>query len=409
MSKVTIVAGLWDIGRDKLSNDWSRSFNHYLTKFEQLLKIDENMIIYGDSELQKFVSERRNPENTQFILRNTEWFKNNEYYQLIQNIRQDEKWYNQVSWLKDSTQAKLELYNPLVMSKVFLLNDAKIMDKFDSEYLFWLDAGITNTVHPGYFTHDQVLDKLPNYINKLTFLAFPYEAESEIHGFDFNEINKLSGSRVEVVGRGGFFGGTKNQISEFNGLYYSLLLDTLKKGLMGTEESLFSILIYRYPELFEYFKIESNGLISTFFEKLKNDEIKTVKVVNKTFNDENTKVGLYVISFNSPKQFEVLIQSMLDYDSDFIDKPRKILLDNSTDLSTTPRYIELCEKYGFEHIKKDNIGITGGRVWVAEHFDKTDLDLYWWFEDDMAFYPKKGEVCRNGFIGQITWMVFYVE
>jgi len=397
MSKVTIVAGLWDIGRDKLSNDWSRSFNHYLTKFEQLLKIDENMIIYGDSELQKFVSERRNPENTQFILRNTEWFKNNEYYQLIQNIRQDEKWYNQVSWLKDSTQAKLELYNPLVMSKVFLLNDAKIMDKFDSEYLFWLDAGITNTVHPGYFTHDKVLDKLPNYINKLTFLAFPYEAESEIHGFDFNEINKLSGSRVEVVGRGGFFGGTKNQISEFNGLYYSLLLDTLKKGLMGTEESLFSILIYRYPELFEYFKIESNGLISTFFEKLKNDEIKTVKVVNKTFNDENTKVGLYVISFNSPKQFEVLIQSMLDYDSDFIDKPRKILLDNSTDLSTTPRYIELCEKYGFEHIKKDNIGITGGRVWVAEHFDKTDLDLYWWFEDDMAFYPKKGEVCRNGF------------
>jgi hypothetical protein len=66
-------------------------------------------------------------------------------------------------------------------------------------------------------------------------------------------------------------------------------------------------------------------------------------------------------------------------------------------LSTTPRYIELCEKYGFEHIKKDNIGIVGGRVFVAEHFNETDLDCYWWFEDDMAFYPKIGEVCRNGF------------
>jgi hypothetical protein len=109
------------------------------------------------------------------------------------------------------------------------------------------------------------------------------------------------------------------------------------------------------------------------------------------------KVGLYVITFNSPNQFETLIQSMLEYDKDFILKPKKFLLDNSTDLSTTPRYKELCDEYGFEHIKKDNIGIVGGRVFVAEHFDETGLDFQFWFEDDMAFYPKKGEICRNGF------------
>jgi hypothetical protein len=88
---------------------------------------------------------------------------------------------------------------------------------------------------------------------------------------------------------------------------------------------------------------------------------------------------------------------MLEYDKDFIIKPKKFLLDNSTDLSTTPRYQELCEEYGFEHIKKDNIGIVGGRVFVAEHFNETDLDFYFWFEDDMSFYPKPGEVCKNGF------------
>jgi hypothetical protein len=88
---------------------------------------------------------------------------------------------------------------------------------------------------------------------------------------------------------------------------------------------------------------------------------------------------------------------MLEYDKDFILKPKKFLLDNSTDLSTTPRYQELCEEYNFEHIKKDNIGIVGGRIFVAEHFDETGLDFCYFFEDDMAFYPKKGEVCRNGF------------
>jgi hypothetical protein len=169
---------------------------------------------------------------------------------------------------------------------------------------------------------------------------------------------------------------------------------------MGTEESIFSIMCYTHSDLINYFEIESNGLFGKFFEDLKNDELVVKSEGTKEVilnNLDTNKVGLYVITFNSPNQFETLIQSMLEYDKDFIIKPKKFLLDNSTDLSTTPRYQELCEEYGFEHIKKDNIGIVGGRVFVAEHFDETGLDFYYWFEDDMSFYPKKGEVCKNGF------------
>ena len=169
---------------------------------------------------------------------------------------------------------------------------------------------------------------------------------------------------------------------------------------MGTEESIFTIMMYNYSELITQFMIEDNGLIWLFFEDLKegrpqNRVIETKK--NKKTPIDKQKVGLYVITFNSPNQFEVLINSMLQYDKDFISKPKKYLLDNSTDLSTTPKYKELCDRFGFEHVKKDNLGIVGGRVWVAEHFDSTDLDYYYWFEDDMAFYPNKGEVCKNGF------------
>jgi hypothetical protein len=169
---------------------------------------------------------------------------------------------------------------------------------------------------------------------------------------------------------------------------------------MGTEESLFTILLYQYPNLFQYSLIEDNGLIYKFFEDVKNNTQKFLNKSNKPIQVKNldtSKVGLYVITFNSPKQFETLIESMLNYDPNFILKTQKFLLDNSTDLSTTPRYKELCEKYGFEHIKKVNLGITRGRVWIAEHFNETDLDCYYFFEDDMAFYSKKGEVCKNGF------------
>lgn len=397
---VTLVTGLWDIGRGDLQEGWSRSFQYYLEKFEQLLQVNENMIIFGDEELEKFVFKYRRVENTQFVRRDLSWFKDNEFYTKIQSIRTNPEWFNQVGWLSDSTQAKLEMYNPLVMSKVFLLHDAKLLDKFNSEYMFWIDAGITNTIHPGYFTHDKVLNKIPKLVNNFHFVCFPYETNSEIHGFKYDVLCNIAGNKVNKVARAGFFGGKKNVISEINSIYYGLMNDTLSKGFMGTEESLFTIMTYQYPNLITYSEIEGNGLMGKFFEDLKNDNVIVKSESSKNVINTNmdiTNVALYVITFNSPRQFEVLIQTMLEYDKDFIDKPTKYLLNNSTDLSTTERYIELCQQYGFEHIKKDNIGIVGGRVFVAEHFDKTNHDCYFWFEDDMAFYPRKNEMCKNGF------------
>ena len=399
MSGLTLVTGLWNIKRDGLSEGWSRSFQHYLDKFEQLLQVENNMIIFGDSELELFVFERRTRENTMFITRSQDWFKN-EFYDKIQEIRTNPNWYNQAGWLSESTQAKLELYNPLVMSKVFLLNDAKIMDSFDSEQMFWIDAGLTNTVHPGYFTHDKVLNKLSKYTNKFSFVCFPYEANTEIHGFTYDNINQIAGTKVDMVARGGFFGGPKSLIGDINGIYYNLLSSTLSQNLMGTEESIFTIMCYKHSDIIDYFEIEGNGLFGKFFEDLKDDKLeKKCKSVNTTLNDDldNNNSALYVITFNSPNQFETLMKSMEVYDMDFINKPKKFLLDNSSDLSTTEKYSELCEKYGFEHIKKDNLGICGGRQWIAEHSEENGFDFYFFFEDDMFFYPNKGEVCRNGF------------
>ena len=400
MNNITLVTGIWDIGRGDLSEGWSRPFQHYLDKFEQLLKVEENLIIFGEDELEKFVFERRRPENTQFISRPLSWFQDNEFFKNIQKIRTNEDWLNRSGWLRESTQARLENYNPLVMSKVFLLNDAKIMDKFNSEYMFWIDGGLTNTVHPGYFTHDKVLDKLSKYISKFSFVCFPYEAETEIHGFEYNRLNDIAGDKVSKVARGGFFGGPKHTIGDINGIYYNLLQSTLNEGLMGTEESIFSIMCYKHSDIVNYFEIESNGLIGKFFENLKNDELKLKSEnIHKSENNlDVNKVGLYVITFNSPNQFRTLIDSMIAYDKDYIYKTKKFLLDNSSDLSTTEEYSVICEEYGFEHIKKDNLGICGGRQWIAEHFqNETDLDFYLFFEDDMFFYPKEGEVCRNGF------------
>lgn len=397
---VTLVTGIWDIGRSGLNEGWSRSYDHYIEKFTQLLSIDSNMIIFGDEELERLVNKYRKSENTQFVRRSLDWFKQNQFFDFIQTIRTNPEWYNQSSWLPDSTQCRLEMYNPLVMSKMFLLHDAKILDKFDSTHLMWIDGGITNTVHIGYFTHDLVLSKMKEKLTKFSFISFPYDGKVEIHGFEYNKMCEYSNSEVNMVCRGGFFGGPKDSISDVNSIYYNLLIDTLSNGYMGTEESIFTIMAYKNAELIQYFEIEGNGLIGKFFEdvKLNNLTPKQTRQISVVKNGGDfNKCALYVITFNSPKQFETLIESMLQYDEDFINRPKKFLLNNSTDLSTTDRYLELCEKHGFEHIKKDNIGITGGRQWIADHFEETGLDYMFFFEDDMFFYNKKGDVCKNGF------------
>jgi hypothetical protein len=395
---VTLVTGLWNIKRDSLSEGWSRPFEHYLNKFEQLLKVEENMIIFGEKDLEDFVFSHRSKSNTQFIVRNQDWFKN-QFYEKIQEIRLNPSWYNQAAWLKDSTQAKLEMYNPLVMSKMFLLHDAKILDSFGSDYMFWIDAGLTSTVHHGYFTHDKVLNKLPKYISKFSFICFPYDATNEIHGFEYDKLNEIAGSKVNKVARAGFFGGPKNALSDINTVYYGILNSSLYQGYMGTEESIFSIMVYKHSDLINYFEIEYNGLMGKFFEDLKNDTlvVKSESSITETNNFDINKTSVYVITFNSPAQFETLIKSMLEYDSDFILKPKKYLLNNSTDESTYPEYDRICKEHNFEHIKKDNLGICGGRQFIAEHFESSGNDFMFFFEDDMFFYPKKGDTCRNGF------------
>jgi len=402
MTDITLVTGLWDINRSELNQGWNRSFeDHYIKKLTELLQVPYNLIVFGEKELESVVFKHRSRENTQFIERKQEWFRN-EFNDKIQSIRTNPDWYNQVGWLKESTQASLEMYNPLVMSKMFLLNDATVLSKFNTPNFYWIDAGITSTVNVGYFTKDRVLDKLSNFGSKLHFLCFSYSTKTEIHVFTYPDINNYADNDVKKVARGGFFGGSKESINTCNEIYYQLLSQTLNDGYMGTEESIFSIMVYKYPNVISHTMIEENGLIYKFFEDLKNDIFNRIDNLSNNIPLDLSKVGLYVIGYNSPNQFKTLCESMEIYDKDFLNVPEKFLLNNSTDRSTDKEYDELCKKYNFTQIKKDNIGICGGRQFIAEHFDKnTDLDFYFFFEDDMFFYNGRINTCTNGFTRKI--------
>jgi hypothetical protein len=275
----------------------------------------------------------------------------------------------------------------MVMSKMFLLHNAKIYNPFNTEYMFWLDGGITNTVHPGYFSHDKVIEKLEHITDKMLFVCFPYSSSTEIHGFEINKLKKLANNdNVNRVVRGGFFGGHIEYISKANNLYYSLLNDSLKSGYMGTEESIFTIMSYLDEDTYECSMIEDNGLISTFFEKVKENKSITITSTNKPIrkNHKIKDIALYINAFNFPEQLQMVLDSFEKYDTDFLKKTQKILINNSTKESVFEQYDKICDKYNFkEHIKKGNLGICRARQLAAEDFNDNGYKYMFFFEDDM--------------------------
>jgi hypothetical protein len=404
---LTVVTGLWNIGRI------GRDFTHYITEFKKFLEIPINMFIYIPKEYEYLVWETRSRENTFVKIAELDYIKNlySPFWDKTQVIRNDANWYNSTGengWLKNSPQATLEYYNPIVQSKMFMVNDVSIWNPFNTEYFIWLDAGITNSVYEKFFTENRALDNIIPYLNDFLFLSYPYEAVDEIHGFNFKAINNYAGDTVKYVCRGGLFGGKKDAINQASATYYSTLQKTLDDGYMGTEESVFAIMAYREPQIYRRYSLDGNGLIVKFIDDLIKKNVELVPIPETKYKSlihisdydlSRIKTNVYILTFNFPEQLQYTINSM-EKVSEWLTKPHLVLLDNSTDESAVIGNKSIAEKYNFEYIKMDrNTGICGGRQRAAEHFHESDADFYLFFEDDMTVNPPElaGQFCRNGF------------
>lgn len=402
----TIVSGLWDLSRE------GRGFeDHYIPRFKEFLKIDAPMILFLPEELHDIVWETRDTSNTyvkKFELEDIKLLYA-PFWDKTQEIRTSKKWLDITGpggWLPSSPQASLEYYNPIVMSKMFMLHDASVYNVFDTEYFYWLDAGITNTVPETHLVNDKCLDKLNKYGDPFLFLSYPYIGAGEIHGFDQKGMDRYGGEPVQYVCRGGLFGGHKDQISQANNTYYSFLQASLGEGLMGTEESIFAIMAHKEPYFYRRYELDGNGLIVKFTEALINNKVKLAKlskpkpklIKNNKLDTSKLKTNLYILTFNFPEQVLHTIESMKKV-PEWLEKPHLVLLDNSTDKKAQQDNKEIAKEYNFEYIwLEGNKGICGGRQAAAEHFHKSDADYYFFFEDDMTSNPPslKGQFCRNG-------------
>ena len=393
MRKPTLVTALYDLKRNELSPGFSREFSHYLECFKKLLAICHHipMVIYcDDNRVKELVAAVRDTKNTVIVHKKIESILPPSFIKKIDSIRQNDKWYGQSSWLKDSPQCALDGYNTLVMGKQFMLNDASILNHFNSDRFFWIDAAISNTCSPAYLTDEKIVRGLltETRSNKMLYLCFPYDGKTEVHGFTKEGMNRYAGEDTKFVARGGFFGGTREAINRINEPYYHTLGNSLNEGLMGTEESIFTILAYRHKDLVNCQFIESNGLIYKFFEDMKQKDYTPY-----------SGTALYFLTFNLPKQLEYCLESFSKAHPDVFHNCKKYLINNSTDTATAEDYEKIVIRYDIEEIRFDNIGICGARQFAAQHFEETNFEFMIFLEDDMIFNDThyRPALCKSGF------------
>ncbi|MCA9521121.1 MAG: hypothetical protein KC609_09115 [Myxococcales bacterium] len=646
----TFVTALLDIGRERLGPAFARSFDgHYRPAFERLLAIDAPLVVYADRVAEALVWKHRNRANTKVIPVSTGELERRSWFPLVERIRKRAEWRSGATWLAESPQARLAHYNPLVFSKLPWLAEVARRNPFGTGSFVWIDAGLAHTVDARKLLDPALPLRLAEATQEPLFAAFPYPDASEIHGFPTRELAALSGVRhVEWVVRGGLFGGRAGDLIGIAALYARWLDTTLSAGMMGTEESILTLLAHRYPELLRPIRIAGDGLLAPLVDALLKGNLESPRValgvgeshspvsgvagrkadaaesgvgpedssdveresgapqglyrddpegarvgwtrcwglpmmqnrnapaafdalfrhieqsgqrlariveigtgqggltvllqlyctsvgaelltydhdanrmartagfdrlgidlrvrdVREAFvsaeiareiqrdgmtllildggdkvddanrfadhlkpgdllmvhdyvrsrahfdesirgrlwswceatdadlestsrrnglveilpevfhpavwtcrvkrgqatreapraNTAGVSTALYAISFNLPEQLALWLASVEGADPAFLRETEKFLLDNSTDPATTPHYARLCERYGFVHLRRGNLGITGGRVFCAEHFAASEHELMLYFEDDMLLVGEAG-LCSNG-------------
>eukprot|EP00457_Paulinella_chromatophora_P006195 gb/GEZN01006213.1/.p1 GENE.gb/GEZN01006213.1/~~gb/GEZN01006213.1/.p1 ORF type:complete len:536 (+),score=48.42 gb/GEZN01006213.1/:79-1608(+) len=261
---ITLVSGVFDLGRGNLdasdNTQFHRKFDVYEESFRRFLTHTGPKVVF----LQKAVMEKLKPHfdaKTFWVPWTLSDFHRTiggeHVFERMQYIRTHPEWFTLTGkngWLSKSPQATLPYYNPLVMSKNAMLAIAAELNPFNTTNMLFMDGG-HQCMNPPQWTEKNLQQIIyPHMRNRFLVTYYWYGPSGECHGFKWNELQgylgeKIPHARMKVV-RGGLLGGPRWLVDLVDQLFLQTTNQTIMEGLLGTEETLLSILLRRFPVLF---------------------------------------------------------------------------------------------------------------------------------------------------------------
>src|SRR3990167_7471863 len=180
-SNISLVSGLFDLGRGDLQNSFNRKFDHYIERFSTFLQYQFLNIIFIQKEHEALYQPYISKIDTEkypikIIYKSMDEIRAFPFFELIQGIRTDKNWASG-GWLADSPQATLELYNPMVMSKILWTAYAAELNPFNTDSFLWLDGLFFFTPFPSpLFLFFFFFSQFPFPFSLLCFLPLPFHS-----------------------------------------------------------------------------------------------------------------------------------------------------------------------------------------------------------------------------------------
>ncbi len=131
------------------------------------------------------------------------------YYDRVQEIRTSDLWVKQakyLGWLIKSPQATLPGYDPLVMSKAFMVRDAAALNPYRTKYFVFVDSGhmCAGAQDPNF------MDVYTSHMDRGYLVThWPYGSNTDVHGMNDKAMHAYVGTTKDPlrIVRGGVFGG----------------------------------------------------------------------------------------------------------------------------------------------------------------------------------------------------------
>ncbi len=246
----TFVTALQFTGRS------DRKFDYYLEKLYKLLNVPIPLVVYAPQHVIDWAMDMRK-NHTQPATRtkpfigipySRDMITNSEEYKYTDRIRQSPQWNQVCNWCAGNPNGQ-RLYNEITLWKSRWVAGVAEKNPFNTSTFLWVDAGWTCTPTEDFESLQRWVPTLGD--NVIIGQHFHYAGNAEVHGFARGPMAQYSRTDfVEWVVRGGIWGGSRKTVILFNKIHQELLMRSLKQDLLGTEESLFSIMRYVRPDLF---------------------------------------------------------------------------------------------------------------------------------------------------------------
>jgi hypothetical protein len=257
MSKqnIKIVTALFDIGRHDLGD--GRTIEEYLKWFDVTLKIKCPMIVYTEEKFKKFVTDRRDPSNTEIIIQKLEETPAYRYLNDIERIIHDPVYLSKIND-PSRIECKLGLYNVIQYSKFGWLKKSSENGR-ESDFYFWMDAGCSR-----FFEDFDLNSSWPNHSNMIyDKLMIQGNANTERLYLLLDAESYKWDSNCILVGT--LFGGSRKIIYTM----YDLIIDVLEKDMImcntvNNEQIALGMIFKKFPDLFSVYIKPNSGHLPIF-------------------------------------------------------------------------------------------------------------------------------------------------